>query len=70
MLKDIASGTISSIIAGGILWNLGLYWKVKMNISLHIGYNKFTGYKLLANNSKKYVKNVDKTCKIKNLIVE
>lgn len=41
-----------------------------MNISLHIGYNKFTGYKLLTNNSKKYVKNVDKTCKIKNLIVK
>ena len=70
MLKDIASGTISSIIAGGILWNLELHWKVKMNISLHIGYNKFTGYKLLTNNSQKYVKNVDKTCKIKNLIVE
>ena len=31
-----------------------------MNISLHIEYNKFTGYKLLANNSKKYVKNVNK----------
>lgn len=24
MLKDIASGTISSIVAGGILWKLGL----------------------------------------------
>lgn len=44
--------------------------KNKLNISFHIGYNKFTGYKLLANNSKKYVKNADKTCKIKNLIVE
>ena len=41
-----------------------------MNISLYIGYNKFTGYKFLTNNSQKYVKNVDKTCKIKNLIVE
>lgn len=69
-IKNGALGKISSIVASGILWNLGLYWKVKMNISLHIGYNKFTGYKLLANNSKKYVKNVDKTCKIKNLIVE
>ena len=70
MLKDIASGTISSVVAGGILWNLGLHWKVKMNISFLIGHNKFTRYKLLTNNSQKYVKNADKTCKIKNLIVE
>ena len=41
-----------------------------INVNFLIVYNKFTRYKLLANNSKKYVKNVDKTCKIKNLIVE
>ena len=41
-----------------------------MNKRLNIGYNKFTIYKILTNNSQKYVKNVDKTCKIKNLIVK
>ena len=70
MLKDIVSSTISSVVAGGILWNLGLHWKFKVNINSLIVHNKFTRYKFLTNNSQKYVKNVDKTCKIKNLIVE
>lgn len=44
--------------------------KNKLNINFLIGYNKFTRYKLLTNNSQKYVKNVDKTCKIKSIIVK